>query len=166
MEEVSFVEEQRFVGPRSRYVLAATAAASLVLVLNGLSGMETGAIETGPRAVGLVSVFLLVGMGVPALFFALKLTVEVRSEGLYIHYRPFIRQVIPYESIQRCRARDCRPLAEYGGWGIRRGWRKGAGKAYTVWGNRGVELEFWDDKKLLIGSRDADRLETAIRSKM
>jgi hypothetical protein len=39
---------------------------------------------------------------------------------------------------------------EYGGWGIKYG---KMGKAYNVSGNRGVQLEFTDGKRLLIGSQ-------------
>jgi hypothetical protein len=49
-----------------------------------------------------------------------------------------------FEQIIRCYARKYRPIAEYGGWGIR--WGK-SGKAYNAYGNIGVQLELIDGKK-------------------
>jgi TATA-box binding protein (TBP) (component of TFIID and TFIIIB) len=42
----------------------------------------------------------------------------------------------------------------------------GAGKAYNVSGNKGVQLVFKNGKKLLIGSQKADELAKAIESVM
>lgn len=166
MDETFFREEQTFVGSWMRHVLAATIAMSLLIVFTGLADMEAGGIEVGPESVGRVLFFLFIGMGLPVLFFSLKLTIEERPEGLFIRYRPFVRRLISYESIQSCNARTYQPIAEYGGWGIRCGWLQKSGRAYNVSGNRGVQLVFWDETKLLIGSQDADTLATAIRSRM
>ena len=51
------------------------------------------------------------------------------------------------------------PITEYGGWGIK--WGSG-GKAYNVSGNRGVQQEFTDGKRLLIGSQKPEQLDSAI----
>ncbi|MBE9601319.1 hypothetical protein [Pedobacter sp. MC2016-24] len=44
------------------------------------------------------------------------------------------------------------PLTEYGGWGIRFG-LFGQGNAFNVSGNEGLQLEFNDHTKLLIGTK-------------
>lgn len=102
--------------------------------------------------------------GLVWLFRAMRLVTEVRSDGLHVRFRPFVRKHFPFETIRRCEARTYRPIAEYGGWGIRFGWG-GRGKAYNVRGDRGVQLEFTDGKRLLIGSQRAEELEAAIVSR-
>jgi hypothetical protein len=66
------------------------------------------------------------------------------------------------EDLNECFARKYRPILEYGGWGIRCGWK--GGRAYNVSGNEGVQLVFKNGKRLLIGSKEAYGLEAAIRS--
>jgi hypothetical protein len=61
-------------------------------------------------------------------------------------------------------ARVYRPILEYGGWGIRCGF-KGA-RAYNVSGNKGVQLILQNGKRLLIGSQKPDELVEAINSMM
>jgi hypothetical protein len=52
-------------------------------------------------------------------------------------------------------------LTEYGGWGLRFGlWGKGT--AYNVSGNKGLQLEFHTNKKLLIGTKKPDELTEAL----
>ncbi len=90
-----------------------------------------------------------------------QLTVEVRSDGVYARFAPFHREArfFPFEEIVTHRAVTYRPIAEYGGWGLRRGRN---GSAYNVSGNRGVLLTFRDGTTLLLGSRRADELDAAI----
>lgn len=108
--------------------------------------------------------FVVFAVGLPLFIRWTKLITEVRNEGIYIRFVPFIRRrLIPYDQIQSCEARACSPIGEYGGWGIRWG---PSGKAYNMSGNRGVQLVFKDGKRLLIGSQRADELAAAIKERM
>lgn len=93
------------------------------------------------------------------------LSVDVRTDALYIRYFPFHlrEQHFDYSQITYCEARTYRPLLEYGGWGIRYSHK---GKAYNVMGNMGVQLEFENGKRLLIGSQKAKKLANAIQNKL
>jgi len=93
------------------------------------------------------------------LFYSLRLDTEVREKGLYIRFYPLPGKLIPYSSIQTCVARTYKPLSEYGGWGIKYG---RSGWAYNIIGNRGVQLELEDGKRILIGSQRAEQLMQAI----
>ena len=57
--------------------------------------------------------------------------------------------------------RQYSPLTEYGGWGLRLG-LFGKGTAYNVSGNKGLQLEFTDKKKLLIGTNKPDELSETL----
>ncbi|UCH85591.1 MAG: hypothetical protein JSW50_07875 [Candidatus Latescibacterota bacterium] len=117
--------------------------------------------DTGLLVFG--SLYILLGIALLYLYFAGRLVTEVRSEGLFIRYVPFHRAFtqIPLDGVTSCEARTYKPIREYGGWGIRRGLGK---KAYNVSGNQGVELQFEDGSKLLIGSNKASQLAAALES--
>ena len=93
-----------------------------------------------------------------------RLETEVRPGEVFVRFFPFHlkRLRLAVGEIASVEARDYRPIAEFGGWGIRYGWR--GGKAYNVRGNRGVQLVFVDGKKLLIGSQRADEMARAIEA--
>jgi hypothetical protein len=99
------------------------------------------------------------------LIFAASLTTEVRRDGLYIRFYPFHLswKQIPLVNIVRVEARTYRPVAEYGGWGLRCSWNL-KGRAYNVSGNRGVRIDYADGTHVLIGSGRADDLARAVAS--
>ena len=103
----------------------------------------------------------VITFGIAAMMWYARLITEVRSDGLYIRFVPFHRREIhiPFENIATVEACTYKPVKEYGGWGIRRGTK---GKAYNVSGNLGVQLDFVDGKRLLIGSQNPEELTQAI----
>jgi hypothetical protein len=107
--------------------------------------------------------YILLGLLLLFLFFRGRLVTEVRTSGVFVRYFPFHRSFrhIPLEGVRSCEARTYSPIREYGGWGIRMAPHK---RAYNVSGNRGVELEYEDGKKLLIGSKKAEQLASAVES--
>lgn len=110
-------------------------------------------------------IWLLSGVGLPLLFLGLRLVTEIRADGIYLRFIPFhLRwQRLPFEELESCAARPYRPIVEYGGWGIRYGFK---GKAYNVSGNRGVQLVFKNGRRLLIGSQRADELAALIQARL
>lgn len=102
---------------------------------------------------------LAFGLGVPVLLGFANLSTEVRPSGLYVRFLPFHFRFKKLEDIEQAKACTYRPLAEYGGWGIRYG---KSGKAYNVSGNQGVLLTLKSGKTLLIGSQRPSELESAI----
>ena len=100
-------------------------------------------------------------LGVLILLAASRLITEVRDGGLFIRFVPFhlCFHRIPLDNVTDCRTVTYRPIAEYGGWGIRLTLK---GKAYNVRGHRGVRLDFTNNRHLLIGSQRPEELEAAI----
>ena len=107
--------------------------------------------------------WVLIGIGLPLLFYSARLVTEVRSDGLYIRFFPFHRTFLrfPVDSIKHSEARTYSPIGEYGGWGIRYGWN---GKAYNVSGNEGVQFELHDGKRVLVGSQRPLEFINALRA--
>lgn len=107
--------------------------------------------------------YILLGCGLVWLYFAAELITEVRPDGIHVRFRPFQRSFrhIPIDDVSTCEARKYSPIREYGGWGIRVG---PGGRAYNVYGNRGVQLVLLNGTRLLIGSQAADAMADAVRS--
>lgn len=111
----------------------------------------------------LIIFWLLFGIGLPALLLSAKLVTEVRSDGIYIRFVPFHFSFhkIAFEELKSFEVRKYNALREYGGWGIRYGPQ---GKAYNVGGNRGMQLELVDGKRILIGSQRPEEFLAALQA--
>ncbi|MDJ1469741.1 hypothetical protein [Xanthocytophaga flava] len=89
------------------------------------------------------------------LFLILRLETQIKSDGIYVRFFPFHLQFKHYtwNSLSKLFVRSYSPIGEYGGWGIR-GIRKN--RAFNISGNEGLQLEFLDHKKLLIGTMKSE----------
>ena len=111
--------------------------------------------------VQLAIVAALVGVGLPWFFYKMSLVTEVVPGELRVRFWPFhlkpvtinLHELRDYEQVRYS------PIMDYGGWGIRWGFK---GKAYNVYGNQGVKLYFYNKDSLLIGSQKPDELLAAI----
>lgn len=108
--------------------------------------------------------WLLFGVGLPVLFYGIRLIVEVREEGVYVHFFPMRGRLIPYEQIQACQVRTFKPILDFGGWGIR--WMPLRGWAYIVKGNQGIELQLGPDEWLMLGSQSPEQVAGLIQERM
>lgn len=107
----------------------------------------------------LITVFTTVFIGV------IRLDTEIKSEGVYVRFFPVqIKfRFFPWNSITKSYIRYYNAIAEYGGWGFRIG-IFGRGRAFNISGNMGLQLEFDNNKKLLIGTRNAEELQKVLIS--
>ena len=166
-EETIFREVQRFTQPWLWALVIIAAGFAWFAFIYELFGSLSEGGEDGEIWITAL-VWVLVGLGMPALFLFCRLVVEVRRDGLYYRYHPFHRRThhIARDQIKTAAARTYRPIAEYGGWGLRGAWKKGGGSAYNVYGNRGLQLELANGKRILFGSQRADELASAVRKTM
>ena len=79
---------------------------------------------------------------------SLMLVTTVEIDHVEIRFRPFMRRRIGRSEITDMALVTYRPLREWGGWGIR---MRGADRAYTMSGDRGVRLTLAGGNKVLIG---------------
>jgi len=93
------------------------------------------------------------------LFINFRLDTQIKKDGIYVRFFPFHLAFKHYtwDKISKSFVRQYSPIAEYGGWGLRLG-IFGNGKALNVSGNKGLQLEFLDNKKLLIGTQKPDEI--------
>ncbi len=111
----------------------------------------------------LIVITIIFGFGFPVFMYKIHLTTEVHEDGLYFRYFPLHLSFrkINLEDIAGFNVETYRAIIDYGGWGIKYG-RKG--QAYNVSGNRGVQLQLSDGKRILIGSQRAEELAEALKS--
>jgi len=149
-----FSEKQRFTQWWLWTILIAVLATPVIITLNdpklGYKAHTASDIAIGAS----VPVLVLV------LFLVLQLRTRVDESGVYYRFVPIHFQVlrIGWEEIDRIFIRQYRPLAEYGGWGIRLG-IGGKGKAYNVKGNMGLQIVLKTGKRILIGTQNPDELQ-------
>lgn len=97
------------------------------------------------------------------LFFTIRMTTKINKEGIYVKFTPFhlSARFYRWDEIEKCYIREYHPIREYGGWGIRRNF-SGDNKAFNVSGNKGLQLEFKNGNKLLIGTNNMDKLSKVL----
>jgi len=97
------------------------------------------------------------------MFISFRLETNIRKDGIYVRFFPFQMKFKCYRwnTLTKSFVRQYSPIAEYGGWGLRFG-LFGKGKAFNVSGNKGLQLEFTNHKKLLIGTNKPNELTEAL----
>lgn len=168
-DDILFQETQRF---RQAWLLVLVIGPLLVVAGVYGYGIISQLVYDEPFGDEPMSDTALVISGLAAILFCLAVVVlfvisgletRVGRDGLYVRFYPFhLRQrKIPLEKVASFRAVTYRPIWDYGGWGLRCG---RGGRAYNASGRRGVRLEFYDGKHLLIGSQRPEELAAAIES--
>jgi len=102
---------------------------------------------------------LFIGAGLPLFLYSLTMITTVTDSHIVIKYFPVGKAVMKIEDIQSIEMRTYEALNEFGGWGIKYGFKK---KCYTMSGNEGVEIKFKDGRCILIGSHKNNELYNAI----
>ncbi len=108
---------------------------------------------------GMLLIWLLIGVGLPAFIAILRLETIVDHERVLIRFRPLTTRSIPGSEIRSASVRSYRPMREFGGWGLR---GFASNRAYTMNGNTGVQLVLTSGDQLMIGSERPEELATAI----
>lgn len=92
-----------------------------------------------------------------------RLELMVSPKGVGYRYAPFInrRRILKWEDIKSAEVKKYSPLKEFGGWGLRFGFKGGI--AYSVQGNMGLRLELISGKKIVIGCHDAEGLKAYLK---
>ncbi|WP_116127478.1 hypothetical protein [Lewinella sp. IMCC34183] len=146
---VLFQEEQKFNQWWLWAILLGSGAATLI----GMWPLLVGG-ELWPPVL-ILGIYLAILIG----FATVSLRTTIHPDRLSVGFPPFGAKVIRKEDISRAYVRTYSPLGEYGGWGYRMG-RKG--KAYNVSGDQGLQLELRNGERILIGTREPERLRMTI----
>ena len=120
-------------------------------------------IALGPFDENTVNIYhVLIGLFIPFLFYLFELRLKVNVEGLHYQFSPFHfkSHTIKLEDIESIKAMEYSPLKEYGGWGIKYGFK---GKAYNVSGNKGVKIFLKNGLNIMFGSQKHNELAKALK---
>ena len=117
------------------------------------------------RQSGAVGLAVVAPLLVMAWLLLVRLETEVRDDGVHLRFRLlWFPKLFGWDRVESAEAVEYRPIVQYGGWGIRRGW---SGEwAWNVSGSRGVRLHLRDGKRFLIGSDQPDALAAAIKERL
>ncbi len=155
--EVLFTERQRF---RQWW---------LWLILLGINGLfifgvfkqVIGGEQFGDKPMSNAGLLVATGLTLllTLLFINIRLDTNIKKDGIYVRFFPFHLKFKYYswDTLTKSFVRQYSPLTEYGGWGLRIGLLR-KGTAFNISGDKGLQLEFTNNKRLLIGTNKPDEL--------
>ena len=154
-----FVEEQRF---NQWWLYVILAIPFLTLVIPYIVNVDR---YVNSDQESLISVFisLIILSIVVILILLIRLKTKIDENGIYYQFYPinFNEKFIPWSDISKCYIRKYRPLTEYGGWGYKTS-PFGRGRVLNIKGNMGIQLEFNNGKKLLLGTQKQNEVEKVL----
>jgi hypothetical protein len=166
-----FKEEQRFNQLWLKLILYGSTLAALGPLYYGTI-MQIGNGEPwGNKPIsntGLLIMDLLITLlmaGILYLVFGTKLITIIKPDGIHIIFKPFLikEKIIEPHTIESYEVKKYKPVADYGGWGVKQG-RKG--KVYNANGNIGLQLLLKGNKRLLIGTQRPEAIKRAMEKLM
>lgn len=160
--ETLFTERQRF----KQWWLWLILLGINGLFLFGVFRQVIGGQQFGDKQMRNIGLLITTGLTIllTILFLNFRLDTLIKKDGIYVRFFPFHLKFKYYawEKLKKSFVRQYSPIAEYGGWGLRYGFL-GKGKAFNVSGDKGLQLEFMDNKKLLIGTSKPDELTEVLK---
>ena len=109
-----------------------------------------------------VVIIFIIGIGNPSFVHMVRLETKIENKKLTIkfwpfHFKPVIFRII---DIKKAEAITYNAIKDYGGWGIRYGFK---GKCYNVKGNLGVKVFLKNGSYILFGSQKYKELEKSLQ---
>jgi hypothetical protein len=155
--EILFTESQRF----KQWWLWMILLGINGLFLFGVYQQVIGGQQFGDKPMSDTELLIITGLTLLLTFLFIKFRLDtiIKRDGIYVRFFPFHMTFKHYNwnNLTKSFVRQYSAISEYGGWGLRFG-LFGKGKAYNVSGNKGLQLEFNNNKKLLIGTNKPDEL--------
>ena len=157
-----FTEEQRF---RQTWLI-------VMMLLCGLFsiGIIINEYLKQTNTMSLVELFVIITIISMAavLIFLLKLKTRIDEKGIHYKFFPFHLKfkTVHWQDISNIYTRKYDAISEYGGWGIKGSffWKKNKSIAINVSGDIGIQLELNTGKKLLIGTKKQNDIESIIKT--
>lgn len=163
--KILFKEEQKFSTPWIFLVIFPVLA--MVIFFAKYNDWEAGENDDMLGLALLGGIMFVMMVGLTILFYSMKLTTQIKSDGIFIKYYPLMSKERFYSKaeIEKYEIRKFNPKREYGGHGAKRGKRR-SGKAYTVSGRLGLQLFFSNGEKVLIGTQRKEAIKYAMEKMM
>ncbi len=155
--EILFEERQRF----KQWWLWLILLGINGLFLFGVIKQVLGGQQFGSKPMSDTGLLIATGLTIllTLLFINFRLDTQIKKDGIYVRFFPFHKKWKHYtwDSLTKSYIRQYSAIKEYGGWGLRIG-LLGKGTAYNVSGDKGLQLEFTTNKKILIGTNRVDEI--------
>lgn len=143
----------------------------LILAYTGLGLMSVRHIfyqQTSGQSLLTLPSIIFVGLLLAVVAFFIyqsHLVTIIGEEGIFYRFSPLQlkRRFIAWEEVEELYIREYDAISEYGGWGMKFG---SHGKAYTVKGRYGLQLQTTDGRKILIGTQRPIELERLILNQL
>jgi hypothetical protein len=92
-----------------------------------------------------------------------NLRTQINGQGISYRLFPIQLRMVQHswQDIQSITLRTYKPLAEFGGWGYRSDTKNNP--AITISGNKGIQLVLTNGKKILIGTRQLERIKAILQ---
>ena len=149
MSAVLYSETQAFRLGYARFTLAMPPAALLIVSCRQILWHHPWG--NPPVTNGNLLFLTILALAVYFRLITVRLVTELRPEQLSVAMKGFWRKTrVAIKDIRSAAAVEYDPATEYRGYGVRRGPR---GQAYIASGNKAVQLELRDGRKLLVGSQ-------------
>jgi hypothetical protein len=160
MDNIVYKERQFFRNPFILMLLLAIIGMSIwALVQQVFLGKPFGQNPAPDAFVILFSMFPIIFI---LFFLFMRLDTVIDEHQISVVLSPFGRRTIEWKDVQKAYIRTYKPIMEYGGWGIRYGFGN-KGMAFNVDGNKGLQLELNNGKKILIGTKKANELSEYLK---
>lgn len=161
-DEILFSETQKFKQWWVWMILIAVNVLMLYAVFAQVTSGQT--FGDKPASNSQILTGAAISLLITILVLSFRLDTQIKQDGIYVRLFPlqFSYRFYPWNSLIKCYVRTYNPIAEYGGWGLRLG-LFGKGTAYNISGNQGLQLEFTNGKKLLIGTQKPQELSEVIK---
>lgn len=97
------------------------------------------------------------------LIYSIKLETRITEKGVYVRMFPlgFSFKFYPFSNMVAYYVRKYHPVREYGGWGYK---GRHNNRSLSIRGDRGLQLEFPNGNKLLIGTQKHQELLEILKS--
>lgn len=95
-----------------------------------------------------------------ALLFSLTLSSRISSDGIEFKFNifQFKPRKIAWNEVRTIELGKYNALAEYGGWGYRKGWKKKK-VAYNVAGDVGLKIVLNDGREIMLGTQEERKMQ-------
>jgi len=97
------------------------------------------------------------------LIYSIKLETRITEQGVYVRMFPlgFSFKFYPFSNMLAYYVRKYHPVREYGGWGYK---GRHNNRSLSIRGDRGLQLEFPNGNKLLIGTQKPQEIIEMLKS--
>jgi hypothetical protein len=162
MKQMMFNEQQRFKQKWLWVILLFINGLMMYAIYNQIFNHES----FGSKPISNAQlIFIAIAVVLISFFFIIaKLDTKIDSTGIYYRFFPihFSFRKISWQDVSNVYVRKYNPIVEYGGWGIRFGFF-GKGQALNISGTNGMQIDFINNKKLLMGTQKPKELELFLK---